>query len=185
MIAHLNLLLEAGCALINFISLICREGNFLAFDRAQHLGACNHEIASSDGNFPTASSRNFQTEYSSFPNIECSVCTNQLTTPPHPATPAWKLSLAHKYAVEKLFVGPAELEVFAQTLSHAHVARMEIINTMNWVGNIADLADDMHDVFHEWNERCEMLEIECMAEPEDIIGEDASLGETEWERDMA
>lgn len=180
-IAHLDLLSDAGATLINFISLICAEGNFLAFDSPEYLGIWDYQIASSDETFSTASSSNSEPHFSSSPNIGySSVRSTHLTTPPHHATPTWKLSLAHKYATERLFVGANELEVFAKTLGYARVARMEIKNARRSISGIAALAERMQEVFDKWANRCEMWEMDCAEESEGMmIWEDQTIGETE------
>lgn len=177
----LDSLLEAVTALISFISLICEEGNFRAFDRSQYLGAYNHEIASGGEEISMASSHNFQTDFSSYPKFGySSIHASSPTPPPHPATPTWKISLADKYALDKLYVGSAELEVFAKTLDHALVTRAEIENTLNSVNDLADLADEMLEVFEDWNGRCELWEIHNMPELDGAAWEDAIVSETEW-----
>lgn len=174
-IPRLELLLDAGVALISFISLICEEGNSLALDHPKYLVACE-QIASGDEKFAMASSHKFQTGLSSFPEFGySSVHTSLPPTPPHPATPTWKRNLAHKYAPEKLFVGPAELKVFANTLGYAHVAYEEITNTLSSINDLADLADEMLEVFHNWNEKCEMWEMHRTSQPEGVIWEDDLL----------
>ena len=178
-IKHLDLLLEALAALISFISLICQEGDILSFDHPEYLRARNREAASNDEKPSMAFRSNIQINSSSCPNIGCPVCPSHLATRPHPATPTWKLRLAYKYASDKLYVGPAELEVFAKTLSYAQIARRETRNTSKMVHDIADLADDMQVVFDEWNKMCEVWEMDNRAELEGGIGEDAIFDETE------
>ena len=173
-IACLELLLDAGSALISFISLVCEEGNSLALNHPRYLGAREHENTGDDKEFFKASSHQFQTNYSLSPEVGYpTVGTSLPKTPPHPATPTWKLSLANKCTSEKLYVGPAELQVFANTLGHAHKVHEDITNTLNSVNDLADLADEMLEVFNDWNEKCEMRETYGTPEPEVEIWEDA------------
>lgn len=176
-IARLDLLLDAGNALISFISLVCEEGNSLALNHPRYLGAREHENAGDDKEFSTASSHQFQTNFSLFPELGySSVGTSLPKTPPHPATPTWKLSLANKYASEKLYVGPAELKVFANTLGYARVVHEEITKTLDSVNDLADLADEMLEVFNDWNEKYEMWERYHTPETEVEIWEDVFVG---------
>lgn len=163
--------------LISFISLICEEGNSLTLDHPRYLEACEHKNAVDDKEFSAASSHQLKTNISSFPEFGyCSVDTSLPKTPPHPETPTWKLSLADKYAPEKLYVGPAELEVFGKTLGHARVVQEEITKTLNSVHDLADLADEMLEVFNDWNEKCEMWDMYRSPESEVEIWEDAFVG---------
>ena len=172
-IAHLDLLLDAGSKLISFISLICAEGDSLAFDSPAYLKAWDYEVSNSDAPSSTVSSFNFETETdsSSSPSNGCSsfhltpqtlTPTLTPTPPPHHVTPTWKLNLAHKYATEQLYVGATELEVFAKTLGYARLARLEILNTKRSIVDISALADNMQAVFDIWAERCERWEMTCL-----------------------
>lgn len=173
-IARLDLLLDAVIGLISFISLICEEGNSLSSDHPRYLGAIKHENASDDEEFSMASSHRFQNEFPSFSEFGySSVDTSLSTTPPDPATPTWKLRLGNKYAIEQLYVGSAELEVFANTLGYARVALEDITNTINSINDLADLADEMLEVFDDWTERLEMWDMYRTPEAETEIWEDA------------
>lgn len=157
---NLKLLLEAGTALFSFLSQICEEDNVVAFNPPRHPTAYKYESpSSSDEEFSTASSRDFHTGFK---------------------IPAWKLDLAHKYAQEKLYVGPAEHAVFVRTLELAQIALLEITKTIEAVDDIADLADDMQHVFDAWSARCEKWEVEYVGEAEGTIDEELFLGDNHW-----
>lgn len=165
-------ILNAIDTLIAFLNSICTEGNLLSFDDPSRPIALSSISSGLEGpdlvnpNFtseacPTTVSRPPSPEpaYYSFPPLPGS----PLPSPPHPTTPSWKLRLAYKYPVENLYVGEAELEVFAKVLVYAREARDEIIAADKTCKDLSDFALDMLPVFESWMEKCDKFDAACRA----------------------
>ncbi len=177
-IGRLDMLAEAGGNLINFINMICAEGNLLRFDNPVHRGPEDHKVTNNDESCSSVTNSIPETELSSSRDNECSSVPLTPSAPrPHRTTPLWKLSLSHKYPIEKLYVGTAELQVFARTLNHARFARSEVIKTRKCTRALADLADDMQSVFDMWAERCDMRDLERTGAAEPVECDDEIIGE--------
>lgn len=160
-------ILDSLESLITLLNTICTEGNLLSSD--------GFSIPMASSSVPST------TEGPTVVNPDCTPETRTTSLPPLPTpeparhppdplpisprssvmhftTPSWKLGLAHKYSVESLYVGQAELDVFSKVLTYAQEARDEVIIAVKMCKNFSELAFDMLEVFESWMKRCDEYE---------------------------
>lgn len=182
-IEDLEVLDKAARALVKFLSLICAEGNVILCDGPAYLRASDEKTTCNDETAPVFSTSSVDKDLPWSPN-DASSLVNLIdpTLSPYEASPTWKLKLAHKYPIEQLYVGATELQVFAQTLGYARLARKEVVDTTRLIKKVAALADDMQEVFDMWSERCKGSETKEMGEAECVILEELIFRKAGWAR---
>lgn len=151
-------------SLITFLDTICREGNLLSSDGFPIPMASSSVPSTTEGPTAVNSDCTPETSTTTLPRLPAPELAPHLSDPlptsprssvMHFTTPSWKLGLAHKYPVESLYVGEAELEVFDKVLTYAQKARDEVIAVDKMCKEFLELAFDMLEVFESWMDKCD------------------------------
>lgn len=168
-------ILKALEPLIDFLNAICTEGNLLYFDNVSAPTASS-SILSANGEMAIVDPILEAKPETPSPPPTPGLAIHQF--PPRPAsphytTPAWKIGLSHKYPVENLYVGEAELEVLAKVLTYAREAWDEVNAAIKTCQDFSDLAHNMLPLFEYWMRKCDDFE-ETSISPQTV--DDTSTG---------
>ena len=145
---------------------ICREGNTLTIkaDSENDTESVRSEITktqtdNSKGDLATNTLNDFILQTAepnaSLYSLPFETYLANIPGPRDPSTPHWKHALASRHPVENLYVGEAELRVFANTKDLAKKAMRELRKTLELLETMSQLTDDTQVVWEGWWARWE------------------------------